>query len=445
MKRIILVISFVAAALFSSKISAQNPNDKYGPNSAECLKFISYYEEYYKQKNYDSALPNWRKAYELCPVTSRYKILQDGTNLMRYLIKKNELNPAYKEKLVDSLMVIYQKRIDYWPKYKKSSLNYYATDMYNYMQDKPEDLFNGLTNVINELRSETDMKTFPIYMKVACDLYKDDKLDPEKVINVYEKLIGYLGQVNTEGNEIKKKLVEKTVSDVEGLFIASQVASCDNLIALFTPRYEANPQDLELAKTIAGMMAKTDGCTDNDLFVNVMSTWYNLEPSASAAYMLYKLNSSRGDMDKAVEYLEQAIASEETDADTDAGYYFELAALSFKNGNNARAIQAAEKAIEASDIVDGKAYMLMGTIWGGIVCPGNEIEQRAKYWVATDYMNKAKNADPALADDCNNYINQYKVYFPQTAEAFMYDVTDGQSYTVSCGGMRATTTVRTQK
>ena len=251
--------------------------------------------------------------------------------------------------------------------------------------------------------------------------------------------------MNTEGNEIKKKLVEKTVADVESLFIASQVASCDNLIALFTPRYEANNQDLALAKTIAGMMAKTEGCTDNDLFVNVMSTWYSLEPSASAAYMLYRLYSSRGDVEKAVQYIEQAIASEETDADTDAGYYFELAAMSFKNGNNPKAIQAAEKAIEVSDVVDGKAYMLIGTIWGGIVCPGNEIEQRAKYWVATDYMNKAKNADASLAVDCNNYINQYKVYFPQTAEAFMYDITDGQSYTVSCGGMRATTTVRTQK
>ena len=60
-------------------------------------------------------------------------------------------------------------------------------------------------------------------------------------------------------------------------------------------------------------------------------------------------------------------------------------------------------------------------------------------------MNKAKNADESLAADCNNYISQYRVYFPQTAEAFMYDLTDGQSYTVSCGGMRATTTVRTQK
>jgi tetratricopeptide (TPR) repeat protein len=193
------------------------------------------------------------------------------------------------------------------------------------------------------------------------------------------------------------------------------------------------------------MMSITEGCTDNDLFLGAVTTMYQKEPSANSAYYLYKLYSGRNDVENAIKYIEESIASEETDADTDAGYYFELAALSFKNGNNPKAIQAAEKAIEASDLVDGKAYMLMGTIWGGIVCQGNEIEQRAKYWVATDYMNKAKNADASLAADCNNYISQYRVYFPQTAEAFMYDLTDGQSYTVSCGGMRATTTVRTQK
>ena len=60
-------------------------------------------------------------------------------------------------------------------------------------------------------------------------------------------------------------------------------------------------------------------------------------------------------------------------------------------------------------------------------------------------MVKAKNADPTLAEDANNLIGQYSAYYPQTAEAFMYDVTDGQAYTVSCSGLRATTTVRTQK
>ena len=89
--------------------------------------------------------------------------------------------------------------------------------------------------------------------------------------------------------------------------------------------------------------------------------------------------------------------------------------------------------------------MLLGTIWGSIVCPGNEIEQRAKYWVAVDYMRKAAAADASLAEDANNHVKQYSAYYPQTAEAFMYDLTDGQTYRVSCSGMSATTTVKTQK
>ena len=87
---------------------------------------------------------------------------------------------------------------------------------------------------------------------------------------------------------------------------------------------------------------------------------------------------------------------------------------------------------------------MIGTIWGSQVCRGNEIESRAPYWVAVDYMIKAKNADETLAAEANNMIAQYSKYYPQKAEAFMYDLLDGQPYTVSCGGMRATTTVRTQ-
>ena len=106
MKKVLLLISFAAMALCSATLSAQD--DKYGPNSAECLKYISYYEEYYKQKNYDSALPNWRKAYKYCPPTSRYSLLSDGTTLVRRLITQNAKNPIYKEQLVDSLMTLYK-------------------------------------------------------------------------------------------------------------------------------------------------------------------------------------------------------------------------------------------------------------------------------------------------------------------------------------------------
>ena len=58
---------------------------------------------------------------------------------------------------------------------------------------------------------------------------------------------------------------------------------------------------------------------------------------------------------------------------------------------------------------------------------------------------KAAAADPSLADEASRMIAQYSKYYPQTAEAFMYNFTDGQSYTCNCSGLTATTTVRTQK
>ena len=65
--------------------------------------------------------------------------------------------------------------------------------------------------------------------------------------------------------------------------------------------------------------------------------------------------------------------------------------------------------------------------------------------MAVDYLVKAKNADPTLADTVNPLIAQYSKYFPDQAEAFMFKVLDGDSYTVSCGGLTEATKVRTQK
>ena len=207
----------------------------------------------------------------------------------------------------------------------------------------------------------------------------------------------------------------------------------------------ADPQNLDLAKNIVKMMGITEGCTDNDLFLNAVTVMHNQEPSHVSAYNLYKLYAGRADVDNALKYMTEAIENAESDAVTDGGYYYELAAFCFKSSKYAQAFEAAQKVVDLDPSLAGKTYMLIGTIWGSVPCSGNDIEQRAKYWVAVDYMNKAKAADETLAEDANNMIKQYSAYYPQTAEAFMYDVTDGQSYTVSCGGLRATTTVRTQK
>ena len=443
MKRIVLLISVAAMALFSSSnLSAQG---KFGPDSAECIKYLSYYTEYYKQKNYESALPNWRKAYSLCPPTARYSMLSDGTTLLRNLINQNAKDAVYRAKLVDSLMTIYDQRVEFWPKYAVSSLNNKALDMYNYMKNDPERLYAGLNDIVAQTKEKTRANIFLFQLNTAIDLFREGsvEVDAEKVIGIYEDAIKYLGMM-TPKNDVEKRSIDKTIEDVESLFITSQVASCDNLLALFGPRFEADPQNLDLAKNIVRMMGITEGCQDNDLFLNAVNTMHTLEPSYTSAYYLYKLYAGRGDVDNAVKFMNEAISAEESDAVTDASYYYELAAFCFKSSKYALAYESAQKVIDLDPSLAGKTYMLMGTIWGSVPCGGNDIEQRAKYWVAVDYMNKAKAADETLAEDANAHIRQYAAYYPQTAEAFMYDFTNGQSYTVSCGGMRATTTVRTQ-
>ena len=442
MKKIIVLISVAAAALFAaSSLSAQG---KYGPDSTECIKYLSYYTEYYKQKNYDSALPNWRNAYKYCPPTSRYSLLSDGTTLLRRLITQNAKNPVYKDQLVDSLMTLYKQRVEFWPKYATASLNNQALDMYNYMKDEPKKLFEGLTEVVTINKTNTKPNIFLFQLSSACDLFKDGLLDPEQVINTYENAVAVLSSI-TPKNEVEGRMINQTIADIESLFIASQVASCENLIALFEPRFAAAPEDLDLAKNIVKMMTVTEGCTDNNLFLNAVTVMYNQEPSHTSAYYLYKLYAGRNDVDNAAKYMKEAVTFEESDGEADAGYFYELATFFVKNGKTADAYKAATAAVELSDTYDAKCYYLMGTIWGSTVCGGDEIAKRAPYWVAVDYMQKAKNADPALAEDADRMISQYRAYFPQTAEAFMYNITDGESYTVACNGMRAVTTVRTQK
>ena len=442
MKKVTLFLLVAAFALTGSTLaSAQG---KYGADSAECIKYLSYYKEYYKQRNYDEAIPHWRMAYKLCPPTANQTMLVDGTMLMRKLINKNINNSIYVESLIDSLMTIHDTRAQYYPKYKETTLNNKGLDMINYIKNDPQRLHEEFKGIIEENGEKTKPQILLFQLNTACQLYQSGSLVAEDVIQEYNDVMELIDKMEPKSS-VEKENIDKIKTDIESIFISSKVANCENLIELFTPRYEANPNDLQLVTNIVKMLSSAEECTDNDLFLNAANSMHTLDPSPASAYFLYRLYSSKSDVENAMKYMQEAIASEETDAIQDGQYYYELAAFCFKNSNNANAFNFALKAAELDPSVSGKAYMLIGTIWGSQVCPGNEIERRAPYWVAVDYLNKAKNADPSLAEDANNMIKQYRAYFPQTAEAFMYNVTDGDSYTVSCGGMRAVTTVKTQQ
>ena len=441
MKKLFIALASFAMMLSGTQVFAQG---QYGADSAECIKYLSYYKEYLKQKAYEDATTNWMEAYKLCPPQANQTMLIDGTTLLRRLITQNAGNAELKKQYFDMLMKVHDQRAAFYPAYAPTARNNKGIDINNYANKSDSQFLYDAYNAIIEANKEQTNVTLLVHnLNAAVDLYKNGKIGAEDVINVYQRNLELCENavVKTDADKEKKNQVH---TDLETLFITSKVASCENLLELFGPRYAAAPEDLALATNIVRMMSLTDGCTDNDLFLKAATTMYKLDPSANSAYFLFRLNSSRGNYLDAVHYMEEAINYEESDADTDAQYYYELATFCFKSGQLGKAFESAREAAN-NPAQAGRAYFLMGTIWGSVTCGGDEIARRAPYWVAVDYLNRAKAADESLTEEANRMIGQYARYYPQTAEAFMYDLTDGQSYTVSCAGMRATTTVRTQK
>lgn len=442
MKRTGFIIAMIVMALSSTSVFAQG---KYGADSANCIKYLSFYKDYFKQKSYNEALPNWREAFKRCPPTANQTMLVDGTALMRKLISQNSKNPVYKEKLVDSLMMIHDIRIANYPKYAVTARNNKGLDLANYVQNDPERLYKEYGEIIAGNKTKTKPTILLFYFDSAVELYKNGSLDEEEIIGVYEGCMELLSKMDPK-DAADKEMVDDMKVKIEELFASNNIADCDKLIELYTPKFEADPQNIELAEKIVRFMSAADGCTDNALFISAATSIHKSNPTHASAYTLYKLNASTGKSAEAVKYLQEAIDREDSDAAQDAEYYYELAVYNFKCGNNLAAEQAAKKVIPLATTseIKGKTYMLIGTIWGGVRCDGNDIAKRAPYWVAVDYFERAKAADPELAAEANKRINEYKKYYPLTADAFMFGVNDGETYQVSCGGFKANTTVRTQ-
>lgn len=432
---LILMTLVLAAPVFAQ--------GRFGKDSAECTKYLSYYQELYKQKNYTEAAPHWRQAFSLCPPTASQNMIINGQTIIRNEINQNRKDPARYKELVDTLLMLNDVRAENFPSYAVKSQDNKAIDVINYYKHDYATQYRLLTEILDKIEDNASPVVYVEQMKTAVEMYRNQKLEAEEVMNNYTKVSSFVDRKIESGNDQAFRAVKQ---DVESIFIDSGVASCDNLVTLYTPRFEANPGDEALLTNMVKMLTKSE-CMNTDLFLKSIEALNEINPTASSVYGMYRLYSSRDENTLAAEALERAIsllAPEEVA--TKADYTFELATYYYKKcGKVSQAVAKAKEAADLNEAYRGKAYLLIGTIWGAQKCGGNEVESRANFWVAVDYLQRAASADPTLADEANSMAAQYRRYFPNQADAFMYDIIDGNSFTVTCGGMSERTTVRTNK
>ncbi len=435
-----LILIFSAQIVLSQKI---HENPKYGLDSAsriECVKNLSLYREYVKQDNYKDAVAPWFKVFNSCPQATK-NIYIDGVKILRYLIDE-EVDPVKKNDLVDTLMKMYDRRIENY-KQKGYVLGRKGVDYLRYRQNSIEDIEIGykiLEESIELRKAKSEEAVMVTFMTSTETLFKEAKIDREKVIENYAMLMDIIDAI-IEAEKNNEKVLQAR-DNIDAIFERSGAATCEALIDLFKPKFEETPEDISLLEKITSLLDKT-GCKDDELFFFSSEKLHNLKPTANSAAMIAEMAKKREEYDKSLKYYKEAVTLEENN-EKKAIYYLQVADILRKLENFPESREYALKAVEANPS-SGEPYILIGHLYAASkMCITNELEKGAIYWAAVDKYIKAKTVDPSLEEEANKYIVTYSGYFPTKETVFFFSLKNGDSYKLGCW-INETTTVRTNE
>jgi tetratricopeptide (TPR) repeat protein len=450
-KEFLSLVSGVLIIIASLNVSlAQDTEPKYGADSARCIMNSSLYYEFYKQwkqSDYETeawkdAIIPWRKVFIQCPKSS-INVYLHGEKLIEEQIK-NASNKTRKEGLIDTLMLLYDKRIKYFGK-EGYVLCKKGVDLYKLRPDAYEESYNILEKGVKLEGNEASGESLIYYFRSAEKMVKAEKAEKVVLVDIYDQ-VSEIIDFNIKSYESKKKSKKvATWNNVKGNIELSfePWATCKDLIEIFTKKFEEDPNNIDLLKKITKTLDKKNEkeCTESDLFINATENLHQLEPTAKSAELMGKLYINKEEYEKALQYLKEAADLYE-DGNDKADVYFIIAKVYFQKKNYPASRSNCYEAIKLRPN-DGAPYMLIGDMYLATVkqCGGNDLSDKANFWVAVDKFNKAKQVDPSLADQANKKIRDYSVYFPATETLFFYDLAVGDSYTVECW-INETTTVR---
>ena len=414
---VLLISILLTSATFGQKGIEDGSKYGKGQDSIDCLTNTSLYREYAKQRAYKEAVKYWRYCFNYCPYSSK-NVYLDGVKIFKDLQEK-ELDVSKKEGYIDTVLLVYDKRIEYGFGKAGYVNQYKGLDLLQMRSDDANALlivYNCFKSSVTEMKAKAMKPVFQNYTRVGINLYNQGKLDMETLLQDYLEVIEVL----------EAKGDDRLVNEVNEQMVSSGVLSCDQIISMYTPKYEATPNDLKLLVTITDFLDKLN-CEDSELYYKTLSGRHSIEPTAESARLLASL-------------AQEAITSE-SDDEKKADLYLQLALAYNKKGNKVQARTQAQNAIKMNP-KSGEPYLYIGSLYAESTSDCKELAlPKSIYWIAVDYFIKAKQVDPSVAEKANKNIATYSQYFPNKEEAFFHGVKEGNNFTVECW-INETTTAR---
>ncbi len=410
-----------------------------GEDSINCIKNLSLYKEFFKHNNYRDAIGPWRRVFGECPASSE-KMYVEGVTMYKSFIESTS-SPERQKELIDTLILIYKRRMEYYPEGNGSTLGRLGIDLLRYLNtdtDAVEEAYGYLKQSIDMEKNKSRDAVFVTFINCSISLNKAGRIDDNQVIEDYFMVTGMVDKLLSQSSRW-----ERAKGLIDELMLNSGLLTCDALNLYFEPQYNAGKEDPVFLEKLINFYSSS-GCDRSDLYVSASEQMYKLSPGPKSAHQLAVLFIAKSDFDKAAVYLKEAVRGSDVDNQTKAEWYYELAIVSRYNKDYCDAIDYSRQAVSLNS-GHGKAYIVMGdAIIDSRENLGEDFEQRAAFWVAADKYAKAKAVDPSVTEDANQKLNDYSAQYPNHEEVFFRDLKDGDSYQVK-GCINEYTTVRSRK
>jgi len=437
----LLIAAFSMAAMSVSAQDFSGPQyAKYGDTPEarkENILLYNFFKDAYANRNWAEITRMYPELVEKCPKAS-VNIYIYGATAYKGRIAA-EKDPAKKAELIDSLLHVYDVRMEqFGSNAKYGTAVTYPLKAREYLTYRSEDRA-GVRDIFNKAIEACGDKVDPdfvvLYFSELVDDYKNMEIETEDIFDAYQKF-----EPVVAGDE-------KAKEDMEKLFASSGAAKCENLEALFRAKVEAEPDNVELLERVFNLMSRAKDCEQSPFYYTVVEKYHAVKPSAATAEFLAKVFQERGENEKALKYIDDVMASTE-DPIEKANLYVRIAGIEISQNHISAAATAARSAREANP-ENGLAYFFLAQTYAASTGGCSGIDRNAAYWAAYDTMSQARNLlqnDPEsqnLLPTIDKMLGSYRSGFPTAEDGFFNDLKAGTSYTVKCGlASGITTTVR---
>ena len=443
--KLILAVAFAVMGVSAMAQEINYDDPKYavwGENAGERRDNMlnnQFLKEAVDNKNFSAASKYLKILLDKCPAASQ-NIYTNGAKLYKNLINAADTDEA-KKVYIDSLMYLYDVRLQAFANHKKYGkdyiLNRKAREFYSYYPDDREGIrkiFKEAVEASNEMKGKYDLELISIYFAELCTDYQNDEIGAEELISAYDAYSPAFDGVEDE-EEVSLK------NQFDSAFGQSGAASCENLEALFSKKLEAAPDDETLLGQAVTLMSRAN--CDSDFFFATAEKYYSVSPSSETALFLAQGFQNKGEFEKAMKYLSEALATEQDAAEKEK-LYVRIGLISIQTKNYGEAVKAANE-IKAINPENGYAYFILGQCYAASAnC--SELKCQACYWAAYDVMNKSVAllaSEPAIQESAKKLAASFRSAFPTKEECFFNELQENTAYTVKHGFANGvSTTVR---